>query len=134
MATATVEKLKPEGQAFGDLSDYDAVCAAINGYVEGGRSGNSASMRQVFHKDAYIFGWYDGEPFNGPIQKLFDWDDANGPARDIRAQITHVDIAHTVAVARLEILNWTGHRFTDFFTLMKIDGQWKIMNKVFHKY
>ena len=22
----------------------------------------------------------------------------------------------------------------DFFTLMKIEGQWKIMNKVFHKY
>ncbi len=27
---------------------------------------------------------------------------------------------------------WTGHRFTDLFTLLKIDGQWKIMNKVFH--
>ena len=35
-------------------------------------------------------------------------------------------------MARLEIDNWTGHRFTDLFTLLKVDGEWKIMNKVFH--
>lgn len=28
--------------------------------------------------------------------------------------------------------NWTGHRFTDIMTLLKVDGEWKIMNKVFH--
>jgi hypothetical protein len=33
---------------------------------------------------------------------------------------------------RVETDNWTGHRFTDFFNLLKRDGQWKIMNKVFH--
>ncbi len=33
---------------------------------------------------------------------------------------------------RLELDNWTGHRFTDLFTLLKVDGQWQIMNKVFH--
>jgi len=38
----------------------------------------------------------------------------------------------TVATVRLEMDNWTGHRFTDFFTLLKVDGEWKIMNKVFH--
>ena len=116
------------------VGDYKAVCAAIEGYIEAARTGNSAPMRQVFHEDAYIFGFFDGEPFNGPIKKLFDWDDANGPAKDIKTQITHVDIAETVAVVRLEIENWTGYRFTDFFTLMKIEGQWKIMNKVFHKH
>jgi len=116
------------------FSEYKAVCAAVEGYIEAARMGNSAPMREVFHRDAYIFGFFDGEPFNGPIQKLFDWDDANGPAPDIKTQIAHVDIAETVAVVRLEIENWTGYRFTDFFTLLKIDGRWTIMNKVFHKY
>jgi len=37
-----------------------------------------------------------------------------------------------VATARLELDDWTGYRFTDLFTLLKIDGQWKIMSKVFH--
>ena len=33
---------------------------------------------------------------------------------------------------RLELDNWTGHRFSDLFTLLKVDGDWKIMNKAFH--
>jgi hypothetical protein len=33
-----------------------------------------------------------------------------------------------VATVRLELDDWTGHQFT----LLKVDGQWKIMNKVFH--
>jgi hypothetical protein len=33
---------------------------------------------------------------------------------------------------RLEIHNWTGHWFADLFRLLKVDGEWKIMNKVFH--
>jgi len=43
-----------------------------------------------------------------------------------------IDVVGTVASARVESDNWTGHRFTDFFNLLKVDGEWKIMNKVFH--
>jgi hypothetical protein len=28
--------------------------------------------------------------------------------------------------------NWTGHKFTDVFTLLKTDGEWKIISKVFY--
>jgi hypothetical protein len=35
------------------------------------------------------------------------------------------------AAVRLDIYNCTGHRFTDFFTLVKIDGRWQILSKVF---
>jgi hypothetical protein len=42
-----------------------------------------------------------------------------------------IDVEGTAATARIEIDNWTGHRFTDFFTLVKIDGRWLILNKVF---
>ncbi len=37
-----------------------------------------------------------------------------------------------MATVRLELDNWTSYRFTDMFTLLKVDGEWKIMNKVFH--
>ena len=41
-------------------------------------------------------------------------------------------IVETVATARLELNNWTGHRFTDLLALLKVDGRWKIINKVLH--
>ena len=51
---------------------------------------------------------------------------------EIQARIASIETCGTIAVARLEIDNWTGHRFTDLFTLLKVDGEWKVMNKVFH--
>ena len=36
------------------------------------------------------------------------------------------------ALARLELDDWTGHRFTDLITSLKLDAAWKITNKVLH--
>ncbi|WP_235272710.1 nuclear transport factor 2 family protein [Methylotenera versatilis] len=36
----------------------------------------------------------------------------------------------TVARVRLESDNWTGHRFTDFLNVLKVDRQWKVMNNI----
>ena len=55
-----------------------------------------------------------------------------GIAAELQFWITSIDLAGTIATVRLELDNWTGHRFTDMFTLLKVDGEWKIMNKVFH--
>ena len=89
-------------------------------------------MKGAFHNDATIFGYIGTDLFAGPIQRLFAWNDENGPATGLKAQIASIDITGTVATLRLELDNWTGHRFTDLFTLLKVDGEWKIMNKVFH--
>ena len=115
-----------------DLSEYDAIAKTVQIYIDGGKSGKGADMKAAFHPQATIFGYVGTELFAGPIQQLFDWNDQNGPATELQGQITSIDLAGTVATVRLELDNWTGHRFTDFFTLLKVDGEWKIMNKVFH--
>jgi hypothetical protein len=63
---------------------------------------------------------------------LFDWNDKNGPAKDIKARVTSVEIVGQVAYARVEAENWTGLRFTDLLLMIKRDGKWKVQNKVFH--
>src|SRR5215475_7290926 len=115
-----------------DLSEYDAITRIIQIYVDGGKSGRGADMKPAFHPDATIFGYVGAELFAGPIQQLFDWNDQNGPAKELQGRITSIDLNGTVATVRLELDNWTGHRFTDLFTLLKVGGQWKIINKVFH--
>ena len=115
-----------------NLSEYDAISRTIQMYVDGGKSGRGDVMKQAFHPDATIFGYIGADLFAGPIQGLFDWNDQNGPAKELEARIASIDIFDTVAAVRLELDNWTGHRFTDLFTLLKVDGEWKIMNKVFH--
>lgn len=114
------------------VREYDAIAATVQQYVEGGRIGRGDGMKAAFHPDATIFGYVGEDLFAGPIQLLFDWVDQNGPAPDLEARLGSVDITGTVATVRLELDNWTGHRFTDMFTLLKIDGSWKIISKVFY--
>ncbi len=114
------------------VQEHDAIVKVIQYYIDGAKSGNGADMKPAFHEDATIFGYVGPDLFAGPIQKLYDWNDQNGAATDIQSRIASVDVTGTIAAVRLEIDNWTGHQFTDTFTLLKVDGQWKIMNKVFH--
>ena len=120
------------GNRSNNLSEYDVIAGVVERYLHGARSGRSDDMRPAFHADATIFGYAGDHLFAGPIQQLFDWNEANGPARELEARIASIDLVDTVATLRLELDNWTGQRFTDLFTLLKVDGEWKITNKVFH--
>lgn len=114
------------------MTENEAIAGAVQHYIDGARAGSSAKMSRAFHAEATIFGYEGGNLFAGPIQRLFDWTDQSGPAADLKANIVNIDIAGSVATVRLELDNWSGTKYTDFFTLLKVDGQWKIMNKVFH--
>ncbi len=114
------------------LTEHGAIAEAIQPYIDGAKSGKGDDMKPAFHEDATIFGYVGSDLFAGPIQQLFAWNDENGPATELQARVAGIDVNGTVATVRLELDNWTGSRFTDLFTLLKVDGEWKIMNKVFH--
>jgi hypothetical protein len=115
-----------------DISEYDAIARTVQQYIDGGKTGRTEEMKKAFHPDATIFGYTGPDLLAGPIQGLFDWNDKNGAATELQGRITSIDLVETVATVRLELENWSGQRFTDMFTLLKVDGQWKIINKVFH--
>lgn len=119
-------------ELYADAKEHDAIAKVVQLYIEGAKSGCGSDMKPAFHKEATIFGYIGPDLFAGPIQKLFDWNDENGPATGLQTRIASIDLAGTAATVRLELNDWTGHRFTDLFTLLKMNGEWKIMNKVFH--
>ena len=115
-----------------DVSARDAIAKAVQHYIDGARSGRGEDMKPAFHKDATIFGYAGADLFAGPIQRLFEWSDQSGPSVALQARIANIDVVDTVATVRLELDGMAGSRYTDLFTLLKVDGEWKIMNKVFH--
>ena len=115
-----------------NVKEKNAIAKAVQHYIDGAKSGKGDDMKPAFHKDATIFGYAGADLFGGPIQLLFDWSDGNGPAKELKARIANIDLVETVATVRLELDNWSGARYTDLFTMLKVDGQWKIMSKVFH--
>ncbi len=112
--------------------DIEAISLLIQTYAEGGRKGDAVIMKPAFREDATIHGYLGGDLLAGPIAMLFDWVAENPPASDLEANIVNIDLANTVATARVEIIGWLGHRFTDQFTLLKENGAWTITSKVFH--
>ncbi len=129
-AIATVTKTASDTAT--DIGEIRAIARVLQIYIDGARSGSGDAMRPAFHRDATVFGYVGDDLFAGPIEQLFAWNDANGPAPDLVASIARVDRAGTVATVRVELENWTGYRFTDLFTLLRVGGEWTIMNKVFH--
>ncbi len=115
-----------------DLRQHDAIATTLQHYIDGARSGEGDEMKPAFHNDATIYGYAGADLFGGPIQQLFDWSDQSDPATELQARIAGIDLAKTVATVRLELTNLNGARYTDMFTMLKVDGEWKIMSKVFH--
>ena len=114
------------------MGDKEQIEATIQHYIDGAISGKGDDMKPAFHDDATIFGYIGDDLFAGPIKNLFDWNDENGAATELRANLAAIDIEGSIATVRLELENWTGHNFTDMFTLLKSNGNWQVMNKVFH--
>jgi len=123
------------------ISEYDAIVTVMDRYNEGIRTGSSAVMKPAFHEGCTFYGHYNGTLLAGPIQMLFDWVDANGPASAIRFRVTNVDVRNTIASVRAEVENMTGKlagasgaTLSDLFQLIKVDGSWLISQKSFHWY
>ena len=78
----------------------------------------------------------DREQFIRDNQEAFNYGavDAFGAAPETKTRVDVLSIEGTAAAVRVTLEDWHGLAFTDFHTLIKEDGQWKILAKVFHQY
>ena len=115
--------------------EYDAVIAVAQKYVDGLRVGSSARVAEAFHKDAVMYGFTNGELLGGPIANLFDFIEKNGKAPGIRTRLDVLAITPTTAVVRVDMENDAiGADYNDYLTLIRIDGAWKVIAKVYHQF
>ena len=102
-------------------------------YIKGHATGNGDFWRQAFHKDARIEGMREGKLVSRTREEFAAG--ASGKPADDEAQrqrrIVSVDVVDDAASAKIE-LDYPKVKFTDYFTLLKVDGEWKIMSKVYH--
>lgn len=115
-----------------NLKDYQAVRENLNLYIEAGKQAKSSIMKNAFHSQAVMYGHIDGKLVGGPIQNLFDIID-NGPAaKNLKAEITKIEVVGKIAQAQVESRDWNGADYTDMFQLVKDGTEWKILVKEYH--
>jgi len=113
------------------MSEELAITKVIEQYIEGGVKGDAALMAGAFHPEATIHGVANGRSEGGPIQILFDAVDG-APAPELTGVIGPIEVNTTTATATAVLTNWAGADYTDQFTLLKTEGSWKLLSKVYH--
>ena len=111
-----------------------AIEAAIQLYIDGASKGDAGKINETFHESAWMYGHVDGHRFDMPAAQL---------AETVAAQPLDSDGSFTARIASIEQVGdvarvtleedgaWGSLSFVDYFTLAKIDGTWKIVNKTF---
>lgn len=119
--------------ARADDAETAAVRAAIEHYFRGHRTGQGEHFRKIFHPEARLTFVRDGKLAQLTSEEYISR--ASGaPAEDEAARrrsIESISIAGDAASVEL-VLDYPGVKFTDYMSLLKIDGEWKIVNKTFH--
>jgi len=116
------------------VAEREAIATAIQLYVDGASKGDPAKLEEAFHQEAWMFGAVSGQRYDMPITQMADMVSSQPLDSDgsFSARITDVEQDGDVARVRLEEDGcWGGISFVDYFSLAKIDGAWKIVNKTF---
>ena len=129
-----------EGRRPHNLSVAPAVSAPpdllapLEHYVAAHATGDAAHHRRAFWPTAHIEGVRDGRFTSWTLDEycaLFTGRPAPDEA-ERRRRIDHVRRNGTVATATMT-LHHGADVFTDCFLLLRLDGEWRIANKVYHR-
>lgn len=118
---------KPDG------ADEAGVRAAIENYFKGHATGDPSHMRKAFLPTAHIEGIRDGKFTSWTVDQYCANFKAQ-PAGDESTRkrtIDSIDLSGMAAMARATLVHGAT-TFTDYFVLLKVDGEWKIANKVYY--
>lgn len=117
-------------------AEFDAVAQMLSDYFDGLHHGDTTLLKRVFHPSAQYACATDGFLLLRTMDEYLPIVDARpspasrGEAR--RDRILSIEFAGPVtAFARVECAI-APKFFTDFLTLVKLDGRWQILAKVFH--
>ena len=110
-----------------------AVRAALEHYFRGHATGQGEHFRKVFHPDAKLFAVREGKYWQLTSEQYIANAPGKPPADEAQRKrvIESVDVSGNAAIAKI-VLDYPQVKFTDYMSLLKIDGQWMIVNKTFY--
>jgi len=114
--------------------DEAAVRAALQHYIQGHATGDPAHMRLAFHPAARLF-WSSADTLATRTSEEYVARMPGKPAADEgtgvrKRRIEIVDVTGNAAVGKI-VLDYPDAHIVDYMSLLKTNGEWKIINKIF---
>lgn len=113
--------------------DKKAVAVPLENYLRAHATGNGDFIRQAFHTETKVMSYREGK-FAQMSAEEFAAVFKGAPAPDEtkrKRSFEILDVAGNAAIAKV-VLDYPNVKFVDYMTLLKIDGEWKIINKSFY--
>lgn len=114
-------------------TDEAAVRETIQAYFDGLMQYDAAALARAFHADALILAQSARGTYRSPFaewSRFVEHGEAPEDATGYHNRILSIDIAGNAAAVKTE-LDWPTVRYVDYLSLLRIDGQWKIVNKIY---
>lgn len=114
-------------------AEKEAVKVPLNMYLQAHATGNGDLIRKAFAPEARMIWYRDGKLMTRTGEE-FAAGFSGKPAADEalrKRSIDMIDVNGTAATARIT-LDYPTVKFTDYFNLVKVGDEWKIVNKTFH--
>ncbi len=119
-------------QDISDLGEAGARAAA-EAYFRAQATGDASHIRPVFHGVSHLFFIRNGQFTAWTADQYMNMFKGQPPANEAERErrIVMVDVAGTAAVVKVE-LDYPHALYTDYLSLLRIDGAWQVVNKTFH--
>ena len=110
------------------------IKTVVSQYFQGIYDGDSDKLENAFHQQALLFGDIKGEPYFKTVTDYIDGvkgrRSPNDLGEEFKMEILAIEIMGNMATvkAHLPIL---GFNYYDFLSLSLVQGEWKIVNKLF---
>lgn len=119
--------------AFAQTDEKAAVRVPLENYIKGHETGSAEFMKKAFHTEGHLIFVRDGKYTTRSFAEYIAGMSGKPAADEAKRKraIESIDVAGNAATARI-VLDYPSVRFVDFMALLKIDGEWKIVNKTFY--
>jgi len=116
-------------------SEYEAVITAANCYVDAMRLASPERARDHFHPEGSIYGYVQGEFKGGSISNFFDYLEKQPKGTELQAHMDVIALTPSTAIVKAEVeMAPPETDYSDFLAMVKVDGKWMIVAKIFHSY
>ena len=120
---------------FAPTPDEVAVRGALEHYVQGHATGDGAHMRLAFNPAAHLF-WSASDTLATRTVDEYIARMPGKPAADEatgirKRRIEHIDVTGNAATGKV-ILDYPDAYIVDYMSLLKTNGEWRIINKIFN--
>lgn len=109
------------------------ITETVERYFKATQTGESKYLSQAFHMDAKLKHIKeDGTLYEADLNHFSNYLDTNGPMPVLETKILSIDTHETGASVKAQF-TFNDFTYTDYLNLLKIEGEWKIVDKIYIK-